>query len=390
MIHNEYGALSGEEVQFGNIVSLMRSQNHPVEVLTRNSSELYGRCCGSIKGFCTSIYNPSSIRYVLDRIELFKPDIVFIQNLYPLISPSILPVIRSKGIPIIMRVANYRLMCPNGLHFSHGEICERCLNGREFWCVLRNCEGRLLKSVGYAIRNWAARVQGLYRKNVDAFICASDFLKKRMIQAGFKASRIFVNPNMVRFQMEGGAGENLNDGEYVGYVGRLSREKGIDALLDITRMCPQIEFRLAGKESVDFCMTKPLPPNVKIVGFLKGDALEDFYHQSRIIISTSRCFETFGMSIAEAMLRGKPVVVPGHGVFPSFVIDGATGLLADVRKPETYVRAIQAIWSNGDLRGRIASAGQAWALKMYSPESYYATLSQVIAQLSFVRSVITL
>lgn len=382
MIHNEYGALSGEEVQFGNIVALLRSQNHPVEVLTRKSSELHGRFWGPVKGFFTGIYNPSSIRSVLDRIELVKPDLVFFQNLYPLISPSILPAIRSKGIPIIMLVANYRLMCPNGLHFSRGEVCERCLQGREWWCVLRNCECRPLKSLGYAIRNWAARTQRLFQQNVDVFLCASNFLKQRMIDAGFEASRIFVNPNIIECPTEQGTERNLNDGEYIGYVGRLSREKGIDTLLDIARMCPQIEFRLAGQESMDFCMPKPLPPNVKIIGFLKGDALEDFYHKSRIMISTSKCFETFGMSIAEAMIRGIPVVVPRHGVFPSFVIDGETGLVADVGQPITYVRAIHAIWYDTDLCSRLASAGQAWALKMYSPETYYTMLSNVFDLLS--------
>src|SRR6266496_2087940 len=104
------------------------------------------------------------------------------------------PARRQTG---IMFVANYRLMCPNGLHMNKGKTCEKCLGGREYNCVVNNCEGNLLKSTGYALRSTVARVAGWYRKNVTAYVCASQFLKRRMIDAGYDADRIHLIPNVV-------------------------------------------------------------------------------------------------------------------------------------------------------------------------------------------------
>ena len=83
-----------------------------------------------IRGFFTGIY---SFRYK-ERIKTLlskkRYDIVQIQNLYPFISPSILPVCKERNIPVIMRCPNYRLFCPNGLHLSQCAICKRCLYGK--------------------------------------------------------------------------------------------------------------------------------------------------------------------------------------------------------------------------------------------------------------------
>ena len=96
-----------------------------------------------------------------------------------------------------MTVHNYRLVCPNGLHLSHDTLCERCLGGREYWCVLRNCEGNLSKSVGYAARNYVARRLGLFIDNVNIFMVLTEFNRRRLIAEGYSEHRIVVLPNMV-------------------------------------------------------------------------------------------------------------------------------------------------------------------------------------------------
>ncbi|HQG93327.1 MAG TPA: glycosyltransferase family 4 protein [Acidobacteriota bacterium] len=384
MIHNEYASLSGEEVQFRNIADVLKSKGHRVEIFTRNSSELYKNPLGHIKGFFSGLYNPYAARAILSSINRDHPDHVYVQNLYPLISPSVLPRIKDQKIPIIMSVANYRLMCPNGLHFSRGEVCERCLGGREWWCMLRDCEENFLKSTAYAVRNWNARVRKLYLDNVSAFICASDFLRQRLIAAGFKSHRIHVIPNIIEIPKANNDKNNSHSEGYVGFVGRLSREKGIDVLLDVARLCPEIQFRLAGRESHDYPLPSPLPKNVQSDGFMEGEELETFYLRARIILSTSRCFETFGMSIAEAMVRGKPVIVPNIGVFPSFVKNGQTGMLAEVGDAKSFSAAIRYLWGETDERRRISTNARLWACRYYSAEAYYASFSQLLNQLSSI------
>lgn len=380
MIHNEYAAVSGEEIQFYHIADILRKNKHEVQLYTRSSAEIEKKIFGKIQSFFAGIYNPVSRRKISKLLETLKPDIVFVQNLFPLISPSILSVVKKAGIPLVMCVANYRLMCPNGLHLLHGEVCERCLYQSEFWCLLKNCEENIFKSAGYSLRSMFARLKGFYRKNIDAYICASEFLRNRMIAAGFENKKIHVIPNTILSKSS--VGINVTKlshqyNNYVAYVGRISREKGVDVLFEASSMCPDIPFRLAGRVNKSFRLPEPLPPNVKLVGFLNGDDLTDFYVGARIFVSTSLCFETFGLSVAEAMLHAKPVIVSRIGVFPEFVQDGVTGLFSEPGNAKDLSDKIHYLWDRQELCHKMGVAGRERALKEYSSDIYYERLMTV-------------
>jgi hypothetical protein len=130
--------------------------------------------------FFFSFYSFKSNSDIKLIINEFKPDLVQIQNLYPLISPSVLKTIKNMDVPIVMRLANYRLACPNGLFLSKGRICEKCGKGREYWCIIRNCENNLFKSINYALRNYFARLKRYYIDNVDIYYAQTKFQKNKL------------------------------------------------------------------------------------------------------------------------------------------------------------------------------------------------------------------
>jgi hypothetical protein len=157
-IHNLYGITSGEEVMIDRVMNLLQTSGHEVGTYFKNSIGIKNALIDKTKALSISLYSPKSRQEVSNIISRFKPDLVQIQNLYPLISPSILSTISSFELPVVMRLSNYRLICPNGLFLTHGEICERCRGGKEYWCVLRNCEESFSKSFGYALRNWVRKI----------------------------------------------------------------------------------------------------------------------------------------------------------------------------------------------------------------------------------------
>ena len=95
---------------------------------------------GKVRAFFSGLGSKRSRKEFAQYIRDQRPDIVHVHNLYPLISPAILEACRAAKVPVVMTVHNFRLVCPNGLFFSRGQICERCLGGKEYWCVLRDCE----------------------------------------------------------------------------------------------------------------------------------------------------------------------------------------------------------------------------------------------------------
>src|SRR5438034_2074124 len=99
MIHNDYGAPSGEEIQFYLIARLLRENGgHEVKLYTRSSAEIPAMPLGHLRAFCAGMYNPWSRRQVAKLLESFRPEVVLVKNLYPFISPAILPVCRKAGV----------------------------------------------------------------------------------------------------------------------------------------------------------------------------------------------------------------------------------------------------------------------------------------------------
>jgi len=370
VIHNDYGTRSGEEVTVDNHCRLLEQQGHAVLEIRRSSAEIADHRLGRIRAFWTGLDNPASRREVREMVRRARPDVAFVQNLYPLISPSILPVLQQERVPVLMRVANFRLVCPNGLLFTRGGICDRCVGGREYWCILRNCEESFPKSVGYALRSAVARRRKYYLDNVSIYLTATSFLRHWVMKAGIEEDRVLVVANPVRIPDEATIKGNV--GTHVGYFGRISREKGIELLLDAARACPDIEFRVAGAVNPMYELPRELPANVRLVGPLHGSMLADFIQDSRVVVSPSTCYETFGMSVAEAMLYARPVVVPAHGVFAELVRAGETGLFHEPGDAVSLARAIRQIWDNPALGSALGVAARNHAVREYGPGVYYA------------------
>jgi glycosyltransferase involved in cell wall biosynthesis len=371
VVHNEYGRFSGEEAVVDAQCRLLVDRGHQVERFTRGSDEIPKMWLGETRAFFSGIYSHESARQMQRRLQTNRPDIVHVHNVYPLISPSVLGVCRQAGVPVAMTVHNYRLVCPNGLHLSHGAVCERCSGGREYWCVLRNCEGNLCKSIGYAARNYVARSLGLFIDNVGIFMVLTEFNRRRLIAAGYSENRIVVLPNMVFGSVDGGRD---SFGDYVGYAGRISPEKGTALLVEGARRSPAIPFQAAGSYDRMPDQVARAPSNFQFRGHLDGMVLDEFFDRSRIIVLSSICFEGFPVTLAQAMLHGKPVVAPRIGGIPEIVDEGVTGLLFEPGNAREFADRVRYLWENPELCRRMGQAGRKKALHEYSVDRYYDRL----------------
>ena len=326
-IHNDYGKPSGEEHAAERIAGLLAERGHVVQWFRRSSAELHRSATGRIKGFLTGVHNPAAA-VALDRyLGNFRPDVALVQNIYPLISPSVFPVLRRWKIPVVMRCPNYRLFCPNGLHLAGGEICERCLErGREWWCVLRNCENNRLKSAGYALHNAVARIRGSILNYVHLFLVQSGFQRDKFIHRGIPAGKLEILPGMVQVTPLPGAAPL---GDVVAFIGRVSPEKGIREFLEAARLLPEIPFAVAGD-----CVTMPTvhrgaPSNVEWLGFLNEADLQRLYLRSRMIVVPSLCYEGFPNVLVQAMSWRKPVICSAIGGLPEILGPGLANLLSE-------------------------------------------------------------
>jgi glycosyltransferase involved in cell wall biosynthesis len=375
-VHNSYAQFSGEEAVVSAIDDLLCTSGHEVIRFERSSTEIPHMHLGRIRAFCSGIYSLSSRQQIQRLLEKQRPDVIHVHNVYPLISPSVLGQCRKVGIPVVMSVHNYRLVCPNGLHMPKGKftICERCCSGREYWCLLQNCESDLFKSLGYYLRGYVSRRLRLFQDNVTMYICLTEFQKRRLMREGFPEERLTVLPNMTESRCVYAVDGSL---DYVGYVGRISPEKGIECLLKSTRRLPMIPFRIAGNHDAMRQVVREAPGNVEFVGHIARKDVTKFITNSRFIILPSICFEGFPNSLAEAMMCGKPVIASRIGGIPGIVNDELTGLLFEPGDEADLTEKIKILWHNLARCRQMGQAAREKAVREYSCEKYYKRLMTV-------------
>ena len=378
IVHNDYGKYSGEEAVVDKMAAMLRNHGHEVAFYRLTSAGSRESLGGKVHGFAAGIYSPSGVRGMREALRRERPDVVNVHNLYPFISPAALRECSKAGVPVVMTVHNFRLVCPTGLFMRDGRLCELCLQrGNEWGCIRYNCEHSRLKSLGYALRNAVARCTGAYRKNVSAYACITDFQRRKLSEAGFPPDRLCVIPNFM---------DSVHDvvpvGHYVAYCGRLSREKGIDMIIEVARRHPEIPFKLAG-EVRDKELLKDIPANCRLAGYLTGAGLEDFYKDAAFFVMASRWYEGFPMSILEAAQYGKPTIGPDHGGFTEIIGKGdeAIGRLFTPGDVNGLESQLVELWNDRKSVAALGRRAHDKLLREYSSEVVYGKWKKLLQDL---------
>lgn len=367
IVHNDYGKYSGEEAVVEKMSAMLTERGCEVVFYRTTTADARENLCGKIRGFFSGIYSSAGVKGMRDVLHRETPDVVNIHNLYPFISPAALFECKKAGVPVVMTIHNFRLICPTGLFMRNGEPCEYCLSkGNEWGCVKYNCEHSLMKSIGYAARNAVARITGAYAKCVDRFACITEFQRQKLIAAGFDPEKIVVIPNAIDSPAE----RETFVGKYVAYSGRLSREKGVDMIVDVARRHPEIKFKFAGAVR-DADIVADLPDNVTIAGYITGDELRAFYRDAAFFVMASRWYEGFPMSILEAAQYGKATVGPNHGGFTEIIGTGerAIGRLFMPCNVDDLERQTVALWSDRAEAERLGAAAYEKLKAVYSTDA---------------------
>jgi len=139
----------------------------------------------------------------------------------------------------------------------------------------------------------------------------------------------------------------------VGYVGRLSEEKGI---LNFVKAIPEIlkerdgaKFLLVGDGQLRGKVEKylndmDLTDNVKLMGWIPHDELSEYLNELKLMIIPSYT-ESGPQVLLEAMACGTPVLATLVGIIPDIIKDGETGFIMENNSPqciaENTIRALE-------------------------------------------------
>ena len=429
LVHNYYGssAPSGENKVFDAERAMLEKHGHVVAVYTRHSDEIrkggmIRRICGKLKGaFCT-VENPFAARAVARKCREFKPDVVHFHNTFPLISPLAVRA-ASKYAPVVMTLHNYRTACASGVPTRDGKVCSLCLDKKCVWDGIKHrCyRGSLLATLPLAIN--IALYRRLLPKWVSRFIVLSEFQRRKMVEYGWPEEKIVVKGNFVecfnaethRRRERRGDSDSAHSASQrlcvekkknqIVYVGRLSKEKGVETLINAFRILnSSVEYAerierpdapsnlhdlhvLHGQQTmklvivgdgVDRQELEKLADglNVEFVGQKSAAETRRIVAESKALVSPSACWETFGLAAAEAMTVGVPSIVSNVGALPDIVQDGRFGEVFEAGNAEACAEAIKRLLSRTDYDEMCAAAKHEAETK-YSEEANYKRLIEI-------------
>ena len=144
------------------------------------------------------------------------------------------------------------------------------------------------------------------------------------------------------------------------YVGRLSREKDLDQLLEPARRLAATGARLAfvgsGPGRAELERMFAGTPTV-FTGYLGGQDLAAAYASADVFAFPSTT-ETLGLVALESMASGVPVVGADAGGIPFVIDEGRTGFLVRPGDTDALTDRLHRLLTDHDLRGRMGRAAR--------------------------------
>ena len=323
------------------------------------------------------IYSREARRNIEKLIADTRPDLAHVHNIYHQLSPSILAPIKEAGIPTILTLHDYKLLCANMLLLTHGRVCEKCAGRKFHHAVLNKCvKDSYGSSLVCCIEETLHRALKIYERNVDLFVSPSRFLKGKLVEHGrLKEDQIAVLPNYADTQS---LVPDFQPGAYGLFVGHLSRHKGVMTLLEACKEIPDLEVRFAGRgplleEAEQFREREGLT-KVKFVGFQTGSDLARLFREARFVVLPSECNENCPMAILEAFAYGKPVIASRIGGIPELIDEGSDGLLFEPGDSHELASHMKTLISKPELAGEMGRWGRAKVEEHYSIRTYIESL----------------
>lgn len=326
-----------------------------------------------IKNLSSFVYNREAARKLELLIQRERPDVAHIHLMFNSMSVSILPVLRKYGIPVIMSVHDYRLVCP-AYTFTDGKgrICERCRGGRYYNCLLHRCsKGNIFNSLMLGVdsyfRSWFYQPV----EYIDCFLFVSKFSMDKHI----KIDGRFRSKCAYLYNFTPDVDYRPSKGDYIFFFGRISEEKGIVTLVEAMRQVPGIKLKIAGTGPLLDELNAGCTPNTEFLGFKKGEELRELVRNAAFVVVPSKCYENNPMSVIEAYMAGTPVIGSNIGGTPEIIEVGGTGFVFPVSDAHALAATIrEAMEISSEKYFEMSRKARIFAEKHFSAEEYYKAL----------------
>ena len=293
-------------------------------------------------------YNPSMMREVVKVLEKENPDVVSCHNLAGW-SVGVWDEIHNRDIPIVQVLHDMYLLCANSNMFKGDLPCDtQCLSCRILRFPHKEKSNKISAVVGISKSILNRFTEFNYFSNATKYVIHN--------------TRSIPLPPAKKKRERG-------DVLKIGYLGTLSKIKGIEWLIDqFQSLDINATLVIAGKGKKDYEQKlKSLAhhKNITFLGYVKSS---DFYPLIDVLVVPSLWEEPLGMVAIEGLANNLPVIANNSGGLKETVIDGKNGILCYASTPDSLGDAIKRLYHDVDLYNKLAALARPSVSEILSRE----------------------
>jgi glycosyltransferase involved in cell wall biosynthesis len=334
------------------------------------------------------IFSLQARQKMRDLLDHVRPRIAHAHNVYHHLSPSILPMLRKRGIPVVMTIHDLKLACPAYTMMADNKPCDSCRGGKIHNVAVKRCiKGSLALSSLVMLETFVHRALRLYESNVSRFVVPSRFVLEKLVEWGWARDRFAYIPNFVdieRFRADCAIGDRFV------YCGRLELLKGVETLVRAAALARQPLTMVGSGSQQDRLrrLSEDLGADVRFLGHQTKDALVEVIQSARAIVVPSQCNENAPLALLEGYAAGRPVIGSRMAGIPELVREGETGALFAPGEVEALAAELDRFAKLPNNRlAQMGAAGRRWVEQDFTATNYrnrllalYGSLDAKLAQ----------
>ena len=314
----------GLDVYFFSAVNKQEENIDGIKYISTNQNEALKEK-NRLKGCINGVYNFKAKRIFKKLLETLDREttVIHVHGWTKALSSSIFDIAFKMNFKVVVTLHDYFTACPNGGYFNYKEnkICEKKpLSGK---CIRCNCDSR----------NYGFKVYRLIRQFVqNKIVKLNDKLKyaigisdlsvsilKTTLGSNITIEKIY---NPIEYD-ENQEIIDVSKNEYYLYVGRISKEKGVDLFCKaVTEL--GLKGIAVGNGNEKEKLEKQYP-NIEFTGWKNKEDVKKYMIGARALIFPSLWYETAGLTILEAQVLGVPCIVSGWCAGKEFIKESING-----------------------------------------------------------------
>ncbi|MCI8362658.1 MAG: glycosyltransferase family 4 protein [Clostridia bacterium] len=310
---------------FSSVDKNTNKENEKIHYITTNQEEsLHDK--NKIRGAINGIWNIKAKRDFGKLLKKFDKNdtIIHIHSWSKALSSSVFYIANKKGFKIIVTLHDYFSLCPNGglYNYTKQEICN--INPMSYKCIKCNCDSRnYMFKVYRIVRQFVQNKLVKMNQKIKYVVSISDFSIKQMrinLQPNTIIKRVY---NPIQTNKENKI-NNIEKNDYYLYVGRLSKEKGVELFCKAITNLHEKGIVIGDGEQLE--ILKKDYPQIDFLGWKKSEQVIEYMKNARALIFPSLWYECAPLTILEALSIGLPCIVSDECAAVEFIKEGITGV----------------------------------------------------------------